>query len=102
MPLSVQCVHRLQKICPLDALSKGLLFTFVLYVHWFPDIRLKFAVQSLLIGNLRLAILDRLFPHGLADHAAAQGFDPKPHSGRQELAESIIARHCRYLSLIHI
>jgi xylose isomerase len=32
----------------------------------------------------------------LADHAAEQGFDPKPHSGRQELAESIIARHCKY------
>jgi xylose isomerase len=32
----------------------------------------------------------------LADHAAEQGFDPKPRSGRQELAESIIARHCRY------
>ncbi|HEY6452823.1 MAG TPA: xylose isomerase [Steroidobacteraceae bacterium] len=32
----------------------------------------------------------------LADHAAEQGFDPKPRSGRQELAESIIGRHCRY------
>jgi xylose isomerase len=32
----------------------------------------------------------------LADHAAAQGFDPRPRSGRQELAESIVARHCRY------
>jgi xylose isomerase len=32
----------------------------------------------------------------LADHAAEQGFDPKPPSGRQELAESIIARHCKY------
>jgi xylose isomerase len=32
----------------------------------------------------------------LADCAAEQGFDPKPHSGRQELAESIIARHCKY------
>jgi xylose isomerase len=32
----------------------------------------------------------------LADHAAEQGFDPKPRSGRQELAESLIARHCRY------
>ncbi len=32
----------------------------------------------------------------LADHAAEQGFDPKPRSGRQELAESIIARHCKY------
>jgi len=32
----------------------------------------------------------------LADHAAEQGFDPKPRSGRQELAESVIARHCKY------
>ena len=32
----------------------------------------------------------------LADHAAEHDFDPKPRSGRQELAESIIARHCRY------
>jgi xylose isomerase len=32
----------------------------------------------------------------LADHAAEQGFDPRPRSGQQELAESIVARHCRY------
>jgi len=32
----------------------------------------------------------------LADLAAEQGFDPLPRSGRQELAESIVARHCRY------
>src|ERR1700689_3642924 len=32
----------------------------------------------------------------LADHAAEQDFDPKPRSGRQELAESIIARRCKY------
>jgi xylose isomerase len=32
----------------------------------------------------------------LADYAAEKGFDPKPHSGHQELAESIIARHCKY------
>jgi len=32
----------------------------------------------------------------LADHAAEQGFDPSPRSGHQELAESIIARHCKY------
>jgi len=32
----------------------------------------------------------------LADHAADHGYDPKPPSGRQELAESLIARHCRY------
>jgi xylose isomerase len=32
----------------------------------------------------------------LADHAAETGLDPKPRSGRQELAEGIIARHCRY------
>src|SRR5580658_1714266 len=32
----------------------------------------------------------------LADHAAETGLDPKPRSGRQELAEGIIARHCKY------
>ncbi|HTV78150.1 MAG TPA: xylose isomerase [Steroidobacteraceae bacterium] len=32
----------------------------------------------------------------LADHAAEQNFDPRIPSGRQELAESIIARHCKY------
>jgi xylose isomerase len=32
----------------------------------------------------------------LADLATAKGLDPAPRSGRQELAESIIARHCKY------
>ena len=32
----------------------------------------------------------------LADYAAEQGLDPRLRSGRQELAESIIARHCKY------
>jgi xylose isomerase len=32
----------------------------------------------------------------LADQAAEHGYDPRPRSGRQELAESIIARHCRH------
>jgi xylose isomerase len=32
----------------------------------------------------------------LADYAGEQALDPKPRSGRQELAESIIARHCKY------
>ena len=32
----------------------------------------------------------------LADHAAGQNLDPRIPSGRQELAESIIARHCKY------
>lgn len=32
----------------------------------------------------------------LADLALERGFDPTPKSGRQELAESIIARHCKY------
>ena len=32
----------------------------------------------------------------LADYAASQNFDPRIPSGRQELAESIIARHCKY------
>ncbi len=32
----------------------------------------------------------------LADHAVKAGLDPRIPSGRQELAESIVARHCRY------
>ncbi len=32
----------------------------------------------------------------LADLAAEKGFDPVSRSGRQELAESLIARHCKY------
>jgi xylose isomerase len=32
----------------------------------------------------------------LADLATAKGLDPAPRSGRQELAESIIARHSKY------
>jgi xylose isomerase len=32
----------------------------------------------------------------LADYAAQEGLDPRPRSGRQELAESVIARHCKY------
>jgi xylose isomerase len=32
----------------------------------------------------------------LADYARERELAPKPRSGRQELAESLIARHCRY------
>jgi xylose isomerase len=32
----------------------------------------------------------------LADYAEANHLDPQPRSGRQELAESIVARHCRF------
>lgn len=32
----------------------------------------------------------------VADLAVQEGFDPAPRSGRQELAESLIARHCRH------
>jgi xylose isomerase len=32
----------------------------------------------------------------LADYAEQHGLDPKPRSGRQELFESIVARHCRF------
>jgi len=32
----------------------------------------------------------------LGDLAVEKGFDPTPKSGRQELAESLIARHCKY------
>ncbi len=39
-------------------------------------------------GELNLA--------SLADLAIEKNFDPAPRSGRQELAESIVARHCKY------
>jgi xylose isomerase len=39
-------------------------------------------------GELNLA--------SLADLATEKGLDPAPRSGRQELAESLIARHCKY------
>jgi xylose isomerase len=39
-------------------------------------------------GELNLA--------SLADLATSKGLDPAPRSGRQELAESLIARHCKY------
>jgi xylose isomerase len=32
----------------------------------------------------------------LADHATDKGLDPAARSGKQELAESLIARHCKY------
>jgi xylose isomerase len=32
----------------------------------------------------------------LADYAEQQSLDPKPRSGRQELAESLIAKHRTY------
>ena len=32
----------------------------------------------------------------LADYATEKGLDPAPRSGKQELAESLIARHCKY------
>ena len=44
--------------------------------------------QKIAGGDMTLA--------SLADHAIEKGFDPAPRSGRQELAESLIARHCRY------
>ncbi|HEY3729869.1 MAG TPA: xylose isomerase [Steroidobacteraceae bacterium] len=44
--------------------------------------------QRITGGKLTLA--------GLADLATEKGLDPAPRSGRQELAESIIARHSRY------
>jgi len=44
--------------------------------------------QRITSGGLDLA--------GLADLATQKGFDPAPRSGKQELAESLIARHCKY------
>jgi xylose isomerase len=44
--------------------------------------------QQITAGELTLA--------SLADLATERNLDPAPRSGRQELAESLIARHCRY------
>jgi xylose isomerase len=44
--------------------------------------------KRIVSGELNLA--------SLADLATDKGLDPAPRSGRQELAESIIARHCKY------
>jgi xylose isomerase len=44
--------------------------------------------QQITSGSLNLATL--------ADLAAEKALNPAPRSGQQELAESIIARHCRY------
>jgi xylose isomerase len=44
--------------------------------------------QQIISGSLNLA--------ALADLASEKALNPAPRSGRQELAESIIARHCRY------
>jgi xylose isomerase len=44
--------------------------------------------RRILSGELNLA--------SLADLAADKNLDPAPRSGRQELAESIIARHSKY------
>jgi xylose isomerase len=53
------------------------------YRGWASDLGRK--ISS---GELTLA--------SLADLAAEKGFDPAPRSGHQELAESLIARHCKY------
>jgi hypothetical protein len=47
-----------------DAISGPSGFAFVRYVHWFPDIRLEFAIQAIFAGNLRLAILNCLATYG--------------------------------------
>ncbi len=44
--------------------------------------------RQILSGGLTLA--------SLADLATEKGLDPTPRSGRQELAESLVARHCRH------
>jgi xylose isomerase len=44
--------------------------------------------QRIATGALDLA--------SLADLVTQKGFDPTPRSGKQELAESLIARHCRH------
>jgi xylose isomerase len=48
-------------------------------------------------GELGRRIEDGEFTLGtLADHAVESGLNPKPQSARQELAESLIARHSKY------
>jgi xylose isomerase len=44
--------------------------------------------KQIVSGSLNLS--------ALADLATAKGLNPAPPSGRQELAESLIARHCKY------
>ena len=53
------------------------------YERWDRDLG-----RSISAGEFSLATL--------ADHAVQHGLDPKTRSGRQELAESIVARHCKY------
>ena len=53
------------------------------YKGWSSDLGKK-----ILAGEFNLA--------SLADHAAEKGFNPSVPSGRQELAESLIARHSKY------
>jgi len=53
------------------------------YKGWGSDLGKK-----ILAGEFNLATL--------ADHATAKGLNPVIPSGRQELAESLIARHCKY------
>ncbi len=53
------------------------------YAGWSGDFGQK--IQS---GEYTLA--------ALADHAVKSGLDPKPHSGKQELCENIIASHNRF------
>jgi len=50
-----------------DAISGRPGFAFVRYVHWFPDIRLQFAIQAIFAGNLRLPILNCLATYGQRD-----------------------------------
>jgi hypothetical protein len=51
----------------IHTLPKDSLCAFVRYVHWFPDIRLEFAVQAVFARNLGLSILNCLFTHGLGN-----------------------------------
>jgi xylose isomerase len=53
------------------------------YKGWGSDLGKK-----ILAGEFNLA--------SLADHATEKGFNPTIPSGRQEQAESLIARHCKY------
>ena len=48
------------------------------------------------LGLLALITSGELNLASLADLATQKGLDPAPRSGKQELAESLIARHCKY------
>ena len=53
------------------------------YLDWSTDLGRRIEAGEFMLAHL-------------ADLVGEMGLDPKPRSGRQELAESLVARHCRY------